>query len=84
MRRIGTSEVLEFPVSGAAPAAVGDACVLCPSHREHRPRRELVTLFWSNEVFDASDPDTFMEDVRPSGLAVSIVRPVVPLSIQSS
>ena len=53
-------------------------------HIENTGPGELVTLFWTNEVFDASDPDTFMEDVRPSALTVTVVRPVAPPAAPSS
>jgi len=62
MRRIGTREVIEFPVSGAAPAAV-EMPVYHAHHIENTGEGELVTLFWSNEVFDPADPDTFAENV---------------------
>ena len=77
MRRIGTSEVLEFPVSGAVPAAV-EMPVYFAHHIENTGPGELVTLFWTNEVFDASDSDTFMEDVRPAALALTVIRPALP------
>lgn len=83
MRRIGTTEVLEFPVSGATPAAV-EMPVFHAHHIENTGAGELVTLFWTNEVFDAADPDTFMEEVRPPGLAVTVVRPAVHSSSQST
>lgn len=83
MRRVGTTDVLEFPVSGAAPATV-EMPVYFTHHIENTGPGELVTLFWTNEVFDATDPDTFMEDVRPAGLALTITRPVMaPSSISS-
>jgi len=83
MRRIGTGEVLEFPVSGAVPAAV-EMPVFFAHHIENTGPGELVTLFWTNEVFDATDPDTFMEDVRPAGLALTVTRPALPPSRQPS
>lgn len=79
MRRIGTSEVLEFPVSGAAPAAV-EMPVYFSHHIENTGPGELVTLFWTNEVFDANDPDTFIEDVRPAGCTLTVTRPALPPS----
>jgi len=77
MRRIGTTEVLEFPVSGTAPAAV-EMPVFFAHHIENTGPGELVTLFWSNEVFDAEDPDTFMEDVRPATMRLSVARATSP------
>jgi len=62
MRRIGTKDVLEFPVSGSAPSAV-EMPVFYAHHIENTGAGELVTLFWSNEVFDPADPDTFAESV---------------------
>ncbi|MDI1343809.1 MAG: NAD-dependent epimerase/dehydratase family protein [Pseudolabrys sp.] len=82
MRRIGTTEVLEYPVTGSAPAAI-EMPVYFSHHIENTGPGELVTLFWTNEVFDAADPDTFMEDVKPANLPISIVRPGPTASPQS-
>ena len=62
MRRIGTDEVVEFPVSGTTPSTV-EMPVWFTHHIQNCGPGELLTLFWCNEVFDPSDPDTFSEDV---------------------
>ncbi len=62
LRRIATSEVLDFYLSGDEPA-----CVDMPIWYTHNIKNigdeELFTIFWINEFFDANDPDTFFENV---------------------
>jgi UDP-2-acetamido-2,6-beta-L-arabino-hexul-4-ose reductase len=77
LRRIGTNCVTEIPVSGEAPRVV-EMPIFHAHHIENTGTGELVTLFWSNEVFDPADPDTFMEEVMPKAMNVEIQR--VPIS----
>ena len=62
LRRIGTDKVIEYLVSGDRPAWVE-----MPIYHTHNITNvgtaELVTLFWINEHFDPSNPDTFFEEV---------------------
>jgi len=62
LRRIGTDKVIEYRVSGDKPSWVE-----MPIYHTHNitnvGKSELVTLFWINEHFDPSDPDTFFEEV---------------------
>ena len=62
MRRIGTSRVIEYPVSGDEPSCV-DLPVLFTHNIENTGKNDLLTLFWTNEFFDPQNPDTFAEKV---------------------
>lgn len=62
-RRIGTDEVMEFEVSGERLQAVH----MLPGYTHNiiniSQTRDLVTVMWANEVFDAEKTDTFSENV---------------------
>lgn len=62
LRRIGTSEVLNFDLSGDEPAFV-DMPVWYTHNITNTGNDELLTIFWINEFFDPADPDTFFEVV---------------------
>ncbi len=61
MRKIGTNEVLEFPVSGDEIQAVH----MLPGYTHNiinlSETENLVTVMWANESFDPQKPDTFFE-----------------------
>ena len=61
MRRIGSDEVLEFPVSGDDIQAVH----MLPGYTHNiinlSETENLVTVMWANESFDPGKPDTFFE-----------------------
>lgn len=62
-RKIGTDEVLEFRVSGEKIQAVH----MLPGYTHNiinlSDSENLVTIMWANEIFDASHPDTFYEEI---------------------
>jgi len=62
-RKIGTDEVLEFPVSGERIQAVH----MLPGYTHNiinlSQTENLVTVMWANECFDPEKPDTFYEVV---------------------
>ncbi|MBU1003179.1 MAG: NAD-dependent epimerase/dehydratase family protein [Proteobacteria bacterium] len=62
LRRLFTNEMITFRVSGERPAFVD-----MPTFHTHCITNigsgELRTLFWSNEIFDPKDADTFSEMV---------------------
>lgn len=62
LRRLFTDEVRVFPVSGDRPSYI-DIPTLHTHSITNTGDSELVTLFWSNEIFDPSDSDTFLEPV---------------------
>ena len=63
-RKIGTSEVLKFEVSGDKIAAVH----MLPGYTHNiinlSNTEDLVTVMWANEQFNPNKPDTFFEIVE--------------------
>ena len=62
LRRVLTDDVLEIPVSGDHPVAV-DIPTLWAHSLVAVGDRPVQTLFWVDEPFDPTTPDTFQEDV---------------------
>lgn len=62
LRRVGDSHTHEFRVSGAEPQFISIP-PLYTHQIENVGSDELLTMFWCNEIFQASDPDTFFEQV---------------------
>ncbi len=62
-RKIGTSEVIRYEVSGELPAVVDIPPGYTHNIKNISENETLVTLIWANEVFDPSSPDTYYEEV---------------------
>ncbi|BCJ54229.1 epimerase [Actinoplanes sp. NBRC 14428] len=62
MRRVLHDEVLSFRVSGDEPAVV-DMPTMWAHNITNVGGGELTTLFWSNDLFDPANPDTYPEPV---------------------
>lgn len=62
IRRVLDSKVWEFPVSGSTPQAV-DMPTLCTHSIENTGSDELLTLFWTHEIFKPDTPDTYADTV---------------------
>ena len=62
MRRLFTDEVFHFDVDGRAPVAI-DMPTMWAHNITNTGTAELMTLFWTNQLFDPSSPDTFPEVV---------------------
>lgn len=62
IRRVLSDDIWEYRVSGAAPAAV-DMPTLHTHSIENVGDTELLTLFWTHELFDPDKPDTFADKV---------------------
>lgn len=64
LRKLFSEEVQVFRVSGREPCYVD-----MPTFHTHAITNtgsgELTTLFWSNEIFDPANPDTYAEVVLP-------------------
>jgi UDP-2-acetamido-2,6-beta-L-arabino-hexul-4-ose reductase len=62
-RRIGSEEMIEYPVSGGALEVVD-----IPTGYTHNicntGETDMVTVMWCNEMFDPEKPDTFFEPVE--------------------
>lgn len=65
IRRVLEEEVWEYRVSGDQPAAV-DMPTLHTHSIENVGNRPLLTLFWTNEIFDPAAPDTYADPVLGS------------------
>lgn len=62
IRRVGYTDVMEFPVSGSKPQFI-DIPTLHTHNITNVGQTNLTTLFWSHEIFDPENPDTFREIV---------------------
>lgn len=70
LRRLYDSEVTSFEVTGDRPMAI-DMPTMWAHNITNTGKDELLTLFWTNTVFDPASPDTFPElvDARAEGHA---------------
>jgi UDP-2-acetamido-2,6-beta-L-arabino-hexul-4-ose reductase len=66
LRKLFTDEVHAFRVGGESPAPI-DMPTLHTHNITNVGDTELVTAFWTNEVFDPSRPDTYQLMVRREG-----------------
>lgn len=62
LRRIGTDEIIEYRVLGDKPSVV-EMPIFYTHNIENVGTTDLHTLFWTNELFDPNEPDTFYEEV---------------------
>jgi UDP-2-acetamido-2,6-beta-L-arabino-hexul-4-ose reductase len=62
LRRIGTSEVMDFYLDGEEPSCV-DMPIWYTHNIKNIGEEELYTIFWINEFYNPEDADTFMENV---------------------
>lgn len=62
LRKLRTGQVVQYEVSGDSPSVV-DIPLFHAHNIENTGEKELVTVFWSNELFNPDDPDTFYEEV---------------------
>ena len=62
IRRVMSDKVSEYKVSGKNPSAI-DIPTLHTHSIENVGTDELLTLFWSDSIFDPSNPDTFADTV---------------------
>jgi UDP-2-acetamido-2,6-beta-L-arabino-hexul-4-ose reductase len=62
LRRICDEEIIEYKVSGETPVIV-DMPVYYTHNIQNIGSTDLLTLFWSNEIFDPEKPDTIFEEV---------------------
>ena len=64
LRRLFTTEVFEFEVTGDEPMAI-DMPTMWSHNITNTGSEVLYTSFWANEIFDPEAPDTIAEAVHP-------------------
>ncbi|WP_435207470.1 polysaccharide biosynthesis C-terminal domain-containing protein [Micromonospora sp. bgisy143] len=62
LRRVGDTDIVRFPVSGDEPVVI-DMPTMWAHNITNTGPDELLTLFWTNELFDPERPDTWPEPV---------------------
>jgi UDP-2-acetamido-2,6-beta-L-arabino-hexul-4-ose reductase len=62
LRRIGTTDKLSFELDGRSPSFV-DMPIWYTHNITNIGAEDVFTIFWISEHFNASDPDTFFEQV---------------------
>jgi UDP-2-acetamido-2,6-beta-L-arabino-hexul-4-ose reductase len=62
IRRIGTDKVFSFELNGKKPSFV-DMPIWYTHNITNIGKDELYTIFWTNENYNPSDPDTYYENV---------------------
>jgi UDP-2-acetamido-2,6-beta-L-arabino-hexul-4-ose reductase len=62
LRKYGSDEVIEYIVDGNDPGYV-DMPIWYTHNITNIGDGELLTMFWINEFYDPSDPDTYFEEV---------------------
>lgn len=62
IRKVLTDEVWEYRVNGDAPAPV-DMPTLHTHSIQNTGTDDLLTLFWTHDLFDSANPDTFFDKV---------------------
>jgi len=62
LRRIGTDKIVEYHLSGSKPSFV-DIPVFYTHDLSNEGKTELTTIFWTNELFNPQNPDTYYENV---------------------
>ncbi|WP_328534905.1 NAD-dependent epimerase/dehydratase family protein [Micromonospora zamorensis] len=68
LRRVDDTEVLRFAVSGDEPVLV-DMPTMWVHKLVNTGSDDLVTMFWTNELFDPDRPDTWPEPVEATRTA---------------
>ena len=63
MRRVLHDELVRFQVSGDEPVVV-DMPTMWAHNITNTGSDELITLFWTNDLFDPANPDTYAEPVE--------------------
>jgi UDP-2-acetamido-2,6-beta-L-arabino-hexul-4-ose reductase len=66
LRRLMFDEVVRFQVTGTDPAIVDMPC-MWTHNIQNTGDDVLITLFWTDELFDAADTDTYRCAVDPLG-----------------
>ena len=71
LRKLFADDVIDIDVSGDAPVAV-DMPTLWAHNITNTGASELLTLFWTDSVFDPKHPDTYPESVTIDGTEIEV------------
>ena len=71
LRKLFSDAVTEIDVSGDAPVAV-DMPTMWAHNITNTGESELLTLFWTDSVFDPKHPDTYPESVTIDGTEIEV------------
>lgn len=63
LRRLLTDETVTFDVNGETPTIVDIPTLWVHNIQNTAADQELTTMFWTNELFDPDDADTYPEEV---------------------
>lgn len=69
LRRLFTADIHTYDLTGEVPAYV-DMPTFCTHSIENTGSTPLLTLFWSGELFDAANPDTWNEPILAQEAAI--------------
>lgn len=64
LRKVLTDRVIDFEVDGTNPAVI-DMPTLWVHNITNTGEQDLITMFWADQLFNPSAPDTYWEPVRP-------------------
>lgn len=70
LRRLFTEEVVRFDVDGEHPVAI-DMPTMWAHNIHNTGSGALTTMFWTNELFDPTAPDTVAEPVEQAAFAAA-------------
>lgn len=63
MRKVGTKTIQDYFLDGDKPSYI-DISVLHTHNLINVGEEELLMLFWTSELYDPEDPDTYYETVN--------------------
>ena len=63
LRRIGTDRIVEYHLNGTKPSFV-DIPIFYTHNISNEGETDLTTIFWTNELFNPQNPDTYYEKVN--------------------
>jgi UDP-2-acetamido-2,6-beta-L-arabino-hexul-4-ose reductase len=63
LRRTGSDDIIEYRLDGSTPSFV-DIPVFYSHNITNTGNTDLITIFWTNELYDHQDPDTWYENVN--------------------
>lgn len=66
LRRVGYPRVTRFTVNGGDPVVI-DIPTMWTHHVANTGPEQLLTVFWSNQIFDSARPDTYPDPVMGTG-----------------